>query len=93
VTDTQTLEGAVALLQRVVMQWSGWHAYSDLLPEINAFLALPVSPDLPADAPGEGHDEVIELLKGEIEELRQMLSVVRQERDEYEALAAEEAQA
>jgi len=52
-TDTQTLEGAVALLRRV----RGPFAFTtrELMDDINVFLALPsVSPDLPADAPGEG---------------------------------------
>jgi len=51
VTDTQTLEGAVALLRESLT-----HSTSrDWLERTDAFLALPsVSPDLPADTPGEG---------------------------------------
>ena len=55
-TDTQTPEGARSLLER--WRYSGSMVSAQLAQleaDTDAFLALPsVSPDLPADAPGEG---------------------------------------
>ena len=65
--DTQTLEGAVALLRRAwphVQDRLGpredQQPIAELNGEIRNFLALPVSPDLPADAPGEGLRKALE---------------------------------
>ena len=65
-TDTQTLEGAVALLQRAERMFPGRHndyevdagELHEWLPGYRAFLALPVSPDLPAPRPLVGSDRI-----------------------------------
>jgi len=60
-TETQSLEGAVALLREIRFGSPDMAREAVVAQAIDAFLALPsVSPDFPADAPGEGLRAVVQ---------------------------------